>query len=299
MNKKTKNNLIIAGIIVLLVGLAAGLLAALNSWSLPESSDTTTDTTSDSEDISTDPDSQPAGLAMNRPTAQMRAIGDTVVLTATVSLSNASDKRVTWTTSDVTKIAIASSINTSTGGTATIRCETSFDSNVTITATTVDGGHTATCTVNYYMAVESIVINPQVSHDPMSGSFLYYNGSDYYAKTYNDQDETAFNVDVVVAPATASAVASTTKLLTYTSPSWISSTSNFISKTVSNSWFRGAITFDEVNDTATIPLRLAADFTSIQGGDLTIALDGITASLTIELYIAVTGISVNPPTHTF
>ena len=65
--------------------------------------------------------------------------GESFILTATVEPSNASNIKVTWTTSN-------DSIATVDNGTVTMTGSTVWD-NATITCTTADGGKTATCTV--------------------------------------------------------------------------------------------------------------------------------------------------------
>jgi len=298
MKATIKQNLTIAVVIFLIVGLAAGLIVSLNTWLLPAVEDpTTSDSVSDdsTSEEPTDPDGLPAGLALNKAGHQFRAIGDTVVLTATVAPANASDKRVTWSTSDSSKISIVSSLNTSTGATATIRCETVYDISVTITATTVDGGYTATCAVTYYVAVESLTIVPIVSTVANGDSFLYFNGTDYCVENYDEHPDTQFFVDVVVSPASASAVVSTSRLLTY--PSWISS--DFIVETTAVTWFRGAIDYDLENDTATIPLVLGADMSQASEGEMTISLDGVSANQRFVLYIAVSGVSLDITSYVF
>ncbi|MBQ9494070.1 MAG: SUMF1/EgtB/PvdO family nonheme iron enzyme [Treponema sp.] len=68
-----------------------------------------------------------------------REQGESFTLTATVEPSNASNKTVTWTTSN-------GSIATVDNGTVTMTGSTVWES-ATITCTTADGGKTATCTV--------------------------------------------------------------------------------------------------------------------------------------------------------
>ena len=75
------------------------------------------------------------GISLDKSTATID-VGDILNLTATVSPSNATNKAVTWTSSD-------SSVATVTNGTVTaLKTGTT-----TITATTVDGSKTATCVV--------------------------------------------------------------------------------------------------------------------------------------------------------
>ena len=78
------------------------------------------------------------GVKLNH-TQIYREQGESFILTATVEPANASNKTVTWTTSD-------GSIATVDNGTVTMTGSTVWES-TTITATTEDGGKTATCTV--------------------------------------------------------------------------------------------------------------------------------------------------------
>lgn len=75
------------------------------------------------------------GVSLNKPSTTIEA-GQTETLTATVTPANASNKSVTWTTSD-------SDVATVAGGVVTAKAA----GTATITATTVDGGFTATCSV--------------------------------------------------------------------------------------------------------------------------------------------------------
>ena len=76
------------------------------------------------------------GVSLNETSAQV-SLNNTIKLVATVEPSNASNKSVTWTSSD-SSIATVSSDGTVTGVS---------DGSATITATTNDGGFTATCLV--------------------------------------------------------------------------------------------------------------------------------------------------------
>ena len=175
-------------------------------------------------------DIESAGLALYASKTLFQSVGDTITLTATVSPANASDKRVTWASSDLSKVDISNSTNISTGGTALLTCEAIFEGTVTITATTVDGGFQATCAVNYYEEIESLeVVVSSRNYNTNGEPFLYYNGSEYFVHDYDSHPEDEFHLDLVVAPASASLAASFSRLF---ASNWISSTSSFVSNVI-------------------------------------------------------------------
>jgi len=77
-----------------------------------------------------------SGITLNKTSAKM-TIGDTLALTATVSPSNATNKNVTWSSSNSNIASVSST------GVVTAKAV----GTTTITAKTVDGNKTATCTV--------------------------------------------------------------------------------------------------------------------------------------------------------
>jgi uncharacterized protein YjdB len=89
------------------------------------------------------------GVTLNKTTATL-SIGGTDILTATVQPSSATNKKVTWSSSDTTKATVSD--GTVTGVAA---------GSATITATTVDGKKTATCvvTVTNTVAVTGVTLN--------------------------------------------------------------------------------------------------------------------------------------------
>ncbi len=84
------------------------------------------------------------------------AIDSSKTIKATVSPSDASNKKVSWKSSN-TAIAKVSSNGVVTGVKS---------GNVTITATTADGGYTASCSVKVYIGVSSITLNKSVLKIP-------------------------------------------------------------------------------------------------------------------------------------
>ena len=85
------------------------------------------------------------GVTLNQ-TNLIMAEGDTQILTATVTPSNATDKSVSWSSSNTSVATVSSSgvVTAKSAGTATI------------TATTNDGGKKATCTVTVKAATVSV-----------------------------------------------------------------------------------------------------------------------------------------------
>ena len=76
-----------------------------------------------------------SGVTLNKASVTLN-VGDTETLTATVTPTNATDKTVTWTSSNPSVASVSNGVITAKAAGTT-----------TITATTVDGGKTATCVV--------------------------------------------------------------------------------------------------------------------------------------------------------
>ena len=95
------------------------------------------------------PDPTPSTVAVTgvtvNPTSKTLKVGETVTIQAIVSPSNATNKKVTWASSD-TKVASVSS-----SGVVTAKAE----GNATITAKTNDGNHTATSRITVEKASET------------------------------------------------------------------------------------------------------------------------------------------------
>ena len=89
------------------------------------------------------------GVSLNQTSVTLTSIGETVQLTATVSPSNATDRSVTWKSSDNT-VAIVSTdgLVTAVGS-----------GNATITVTTVSGKKTATCKITVNIATTGITLD--------------------------------------------------------------------------------------------------------------------------------------------
>ncbi len=92
------------------------------------------------------------GVTLDKPTADM-TVGDTLKLTATVAPADATNKNVTWSSSD-TNIATVTDDGTVTAKGA---------GNADITVTTADGNHSAKCTV---------AISPASTDKPVTGVTL-------------------------------------------------------------------------------------------------------------------------------
>ena len=76
------------------------------------------------------------GVTLNQNEAQMTVGGETLTLTATVNPNNATDQRVSWSTSDANVATVENGVVTAVAA-----------GNATITVTTTDGSFTATCAV--------------------------------------------------------------------------------------------------------------------------------------------------------
>lgn len=106
-------------------------------------------------------------VVLNYPSAELTE-GGTLTLTATVKPDNATNKKVTWTTSD-------SSVATVNGGVVTAMKE----GTAIITATTEDGGKTATCQVTVKAKAPAEPVLGSISLSPLtlavgeSGSMSY------------------------------------------------------------------------------------------------------------------------------
>ena len=92
--------------------------------------------------------------------------GEEMPLTATVTPAKATNKAVTWSSSDasVASVSAAGNVTAVAPGTATI------------TATTVDGGYTADCTVTVYAAGIELV-SPTLLYDSSTGLGWYARGT--------------------------------------------------------------------------------------------------------------------------
>ena len=90
----------------------------------------------------------PSAVSLNKTSTTLRA-GDTETLIATVLPADATNKNVTWTSSNTSVATVSSS------GVVTAKAA----GTVTITATAGDGGKTATCTVNVTAPSEDVSFN--------------------------------------------------------------------------------------------------------------------------------------------
>ena len=108
------------------------------------------------------------------PTSTTLTVGNTETLTATVTPTNATNKSVTWSSSDTNVATVSNGVVTAVApGTATI------------TATTTDGSYTATCTVtvNAAYTVTYVVDNGSVNDRWSRGP--YEAGTAYNVETCN------------------------------------------------------------------------------------------------------------------
>ncbi len=95
------------------------------------------------------------GVTLNKTSATL-TVNETLTLTATVLPSDATDKTVSWASSNTSVATVSNGVVTAVGA-----------GNTTITATTTDGGYTATCTVTVEEAIDENA--PCVSVTGVSG----------------------------------------------------------------------------------------------------------------------------------
>ncbi len=90
------------------------------------------------------------GVTLDKTSATLTAVGQTATLAATVAPANAANKAVTWTSSNTAAATVANGVVTAVANGTT-----------TITATTADGGYTATCevTVNIPTKVTGVTLD--------------------------------------------------------------------------------------------------------------------------------------------
>ncbi len=131
------------------------------------------------------------GITLSSKSLILEKGGGTSVLTATISPSNASNKRVTWTTSDSNVVTVDASGNvTAVGsGTATITCEANDGS-----------GKSATCTVTSRVLVTSIALSStslsiEKGTTAMPGVTIAPSDADNKAVTWMTSDSNVVTVD--------------------------------------------------------------------------------------------------------
>jgi len=127
------------------------------------------------------------GITVNPTTATVEA-RKTVTLSATVTPANATNKTVTWSSSD-TAVATVSSSGVVRGV---------AEGNATITATTADGGKTATCAVtvtaststetHYVILIDGYALSTEVSPNTAQGGSASYTYTGLAGVAYADGD---------------------------------------------------------------------------------------------------------------
>ncbi len=157
------------------------------------------------------------GVTLNKNSTSI-LIGDTETLTATVAPSNATNKAVTWTSSNTSVATVSEGVITAKAA-----------GNTTITVTTSDGGYTASCTVtvsNPSKTLSSISVSGQTTTFNKNDTFVfggtvtatYSSGSP--VDVTNDSSTTFSGYDMSVAGQQTVTVsytyAGTTKTTTYT-----------------------------------------------------------------------------------
>lgn len=110
------------------------------------------------------------GVTLDKTSASVK-LDKTLTLTATVEPANAANKDVTWSSSNTSVATVSNGVVT---GVAT--------GDAQITATTVDGNHTASCTVTVTTSLPPLLISDFENTDDISG-IIYPN------KNYSDRNE--------------------------------------------------------------------------------------------------------------
>lgn len=107
------------------------------------------------------------GVTLNKASTSISQ-GGNETLTATVSPNNATNKTVSWTSSNTSAATVSSSGVVSVPNNATVGATS------TITVTTTDGSYTATCTVTVSAAVQSQTLTITRSSFAASGGYAWY-----------------------------------------------------------------------------------------------------------------------------
>ena len=156
MKKNFKKYLAI--LLAVVTVLSTFALASCNPNGLGKKEDTTTELTKISHGLSMETQNSPFMKLSATTGTRATAKGNVLeyVLTATVLPESADNKAVTWSVNweDTTRTEIVSSYvmavtETNGSNVATVTCYRPFTGNIVITATTVEGGFTASCVVKY------------------------------------------------------------------------------------------------------------------------------------------------------
>lgn len=123
---------------------------------------------------------QATGVTLDKKSASVK-LDKTITLTATVTPENAANKNVTWSSSDTSVATVSDGVVTGvTTGTAQI------------TATTVDGNHTASCTVTVTTSLPPLLISDFENTDDISGII--------YPNVNNSDKSQHIYIDLIDAP---------------------------------------------------------------------------------------------------
>lgn len=123
------------------------------------------------------------GVTLNKTSASVK-LGKNLTLTATVTPENAANKNVTWSSSDTSVATVSNGVVT---GVATGTAQ--------ITATTVDGNHTASCTVTVTTSLPPVLIADFNDITSLDGTI-----SPHYAPNVTPKRSDNLYIDLIADP---------------------------------------------------------------------------------------------------